>query len=255
MDQPCDPSSAPSPPTLEAVLRQPPRGPFFLEMDTPLGRLRLDLAGPPDGILASPRMTDDQVAAAEAEWQRARALYQPGAHAASEQAMREIVSRYPLWGKGHGALYDLHRFLEQWAEAEYHLKQLIAVAPTWEHLKLLADLLGPRGRTEEAAVVQEHLWAHRQDAPAESACDVARNFLVTLHRLRRHRRMVELAVAAQEVCGEQPVLVYQQVLGLLRDDQHAAARARFAEFEPRLDPQDPLYGQFLKLKQALAAAP
>ena len=77
--------------------------------------------------------------------------------ATSENAMIELCRKYPYWGKGHGALYDLNRFLKRLDKAEYHLQQLIALQPRYDNLLSMGELLGMQGRFDDSRAVLEHL--------------------------------------------------------------------------------------------------
>ena len=94
--------------------------------------------------------------------------------------MRSIVRDYPLWPKGHGALYDLHLFLGNFAEAEYHLRQLIALQPAYEYAVDLAEQEAEL-LTGRLLVVHDHgaqVDAHASKPPAGAASGISRRATV-----------------------------------------------------------------------------
>ena len=236
---------------LEAVVRHEPRSEFFLELPTAYGKLILDLPEPAK-VFQSPQMSAEELRAAEQELEAAKKLYSAVSPKASEEAALEVVRRHPLFPAGYGALYDLYNSQQRWDEAEYQLKQLLAIQQRYSSLEALARLLGQRGRLDESLVVSAYLWEHRADAasPAE-ALGAVKTYLVTLGRAQKGARMAEVAGQALEAFGPDSALSYQQVLGLIVAGDRDEAKRRLAAILGDLDPRDPMRPRFLQMKQVL----
>jgi tetratricopeptide (TPR) repeat protein len=243
--------------TLNAILRHagPSKSPFNLELPSPFGELRLDLENA-DFVLSHPKgLSADEEAAANEAFHAARALYDPSAPGVSEEAMRQIVRDWPLWGGGHGALHDLYKFQGRMEEAAYHLRQLIALQPSYENLISLGELLGRLGRYDEARTLQEHLWAERERAapglvepdPRALAYRVVGHLLVTLTRQQRGERMVQVADEALAWFGEDSTLAYQRALGMMLDGRQDDAREACRASLRRLEPDDPMRPRFQQM--------
>jgi tetratricopeptide (TPR) repeat protein len=226
--------------------------PFALDLPSPYGALRLDLADAAF-VLAHPNgLSADEEQAANEAFVAARESYDPAAPEISEAGMRDIVRRWPLWGGGHGALHDLYTSQGRFEDAAYHLRQLIALQPTYENLLSLGELFGRLGRYDDARTLQEHLWATRDAAtpglvetdPQALAYRAASHLLVTLTRQKAGDRMVEVADEALAAFGEDSTLRYQRILGLMldnrRDEAQEACRAALAT----VDAEDPLAARF-----------
>lgn len=242
---------------LHAILRhpEPSTARFALELPTPYGPLRLDLQdamavmGHPAGLSAAEEEQAYQAFVA------ARDRFDPAAPEVSLNAMRAIVQRWPLWGGGHGALHDFYKFQGELDQALYHLRQLIALQPSYENLLNLGELLGRLERYEAATVVQEHLWATREAAtpgivepsPRALAYRAACQLLVTLTRQQRGARMVQVADEALVHFGENSTLRYQQILGLTVDGRRDEARRQCAAALPRLPREDPMRPRFQQM--------
>lgn len=241
--------------TLHDVLTHEVRSEFFLEFPTRLGKLRLDLVDQTSvqAAIQHPKGPEgERLEEAEAAWQKARALYRPGAHEASEKAMVEICRRYPLWGKGHGALYELYVFLKRFEDAEYHLLQLLALQPIDEHLKDLGNLLGRQKKLAEAEVVQRHLFERREKAPTKGEGHLwSMNYLVTLGRLQRTDRMLEVVDQAEKTFGQEAGLEYQAIFALILAGRKPEAKTRFDKVFPTVEKTHPLYRNYLRMKAIL----
>jgi tetratricopeptide (TPR) repeat protein len=245
------------PAALHAIVRHPDpsTSAFSLELPSPFGTLRLDLEDSAF-VLAHPQgLTVAEEEAANDAFQAARGLYDPSAPEISERAMRDVVRTWPLWGGGHGALHDLYKFQGRMTEAIYHLRQLIALQPTYEHLISLGELLGRLGRYDEARMVQEHLWAERDHAapglvepdPKALVYRAVGHLLVTLTRQQRGDRMVQVADEALAWFGEDSTLRYQRALGLMLDGRQDDAREACKASLARLKADDPMVPRFRQM--------
>ena len=242
--------SSPSLTALGALLahREPPRTTFWIDRQTPVGSLRLDI----DDIKVlgdrAGELNEAQLADAEARWQAARASYVPGHHEASEAGMRAIVRDYPLWPKGHGALYDLHKFLGNLPEAEYHFRQLIALVPSYDYALDLAELLGGAGQLEPAMTLFDELWKLRTFGSEDLVQRLVHGRLVTIGRLHDGARMTAIAREALDLFGEVASVRYQYLLGLIlmerRDEARDGCRAALAAL-PQDEPLRPRFEQML----------
>ena len=231
------------------------RSSLFLDIPHPhLGALRLDVANM-DVILTHPngKMTEDMLADAERRFQAAHALWDVSDPSQSIEGMREITHRYPLWGKGHGALYDVQKHLGQTDEALYHFVQLVVVQPTFANFSQLGMLLGQAGRFDASRVALEYLLCIIDEAPSSAtAGEVFRSLLVTLTRLQQGARMVEVADKAIAHQGPQLVFEYQAVLGHILAQQPDAARARLRPLLVRVPASHPLVGKLNQMRQMLS---
>ncbi len=230
------------------------RSELFLEFPHQrYGKLRLDvLDAEVMRSLTERAMTDEMVTDAEQRFQRGRELFDADDPTPSVEAMREITRLYPLWGGGHGALYDVCKHLGRYEDALYHLSQLIALQPEFDNLCDLGVLLGRLERLEDSATVLEHLLTIQHEAPSqESALDMVFSLLVTLTRQHRGAEMVKVADDAVARYGARVDLVYQGILGLILSKRTDEARQRLSNAIPNLPPNNPLETKFAEMKQML----
>lgn len=171
-------------------------GGLFLDIPHPrLGSLRLDVVNM-DIMVTHPggKMTEEMFVDAERRFQQARALWDASDPSRSIHGMRMITQQYPLWGKGHGALYDVYKHPGQHEEALYHFVQRVIVQPSFANRSELGMLLGRAGQLEASRVVPEELLDIVDEAPSpEVAHTMFDSLLVTLTRLHEGARMVEVA--------------------------------------------------------------
>jgi tetratricopeptide (TPR) repeat protein len=144
-------------------------------------------------------------------------------------------------------LYDIYTAEGNLVEAEFCMKQAIALGPDFRKLSYLARNLGRQGRLEEAATLQEYLWQTRSEAPAEQALDAIHDYLVTLGRLQQPQTMRDGSMRAMQEHGSETTLVYQYVFALVLSNQQDAAREHLRRVLPQLDPDDPLYPRFVRM--------
>ncbi len=193
-------------------------------------------------------MSDAQIADAEALWAEAKALYRPGAHEASEQAMKALVARYPYWGKGHGALYDLNLHLKRLDEAEYHLKQLLAIQADYVTVFTLAELYVQRGKSPAARAILSHLFERRTKSPNRTTTiNMLTLYLMVLMDARDAPTLYAVADRASRDYGREAVFEYHAVLGLALQRNGAEAKRRLADFPP-LPPTHPMFAKVQRLK-------
>ncbi len=237
---------------LNRILRHEPQSEFFVEIPTRYGKLVLDVLEA-EAALGRVEMTPEMEADAEAAWKAGRDLFKPGAHEASEKAMVEIVRKYPYWGKGHGALFELYGYLRDGEKAGYHLRQLIAIQPRYDNLVSLGEHLGKMGKYDDSRTLLEHLVAERAKAPDDLQARRATGILlITLTKLKDGAAMIEVADAAIVDLGESPDLVYQAALGRILEERFAEAEKLVDGQLARLKADSPFVPRFQNMKRVIA---
>lgn len=153
--------------------REPPRSPRWVRCVTPYGALRLDL--PADGTpIPAGLVVPGEEPLVDGGYftgtlHRALAAAADGPGPQSPQLAYALAGRYPYRPEPHRLLADYHLAQGAPAEAVYHLRQLVAVAPTWSALLPLAKALLQADRRGQALEVLAELWDRRRDAPGEGA--------------------------------------------------------------------------------------
>ncbi|MFL6077210.1 MAG: hypothetical protein ACJ73S_27765 [Mycobacteriales bacterium] len=153
--------------------REPPRSPRWVRCVTPYGALRLDL--PPDGApVAGDLVVPGEEPAGDTGYlagtvRRALAAAGDGDGPQALRLAHTLAGRYPYRPEPYRLLADYHLGQGNPAEAVYHLRQLVAVAPTWSALLPLAKALLQADRRGQALEVLAALWDRRRDAPDTSA--------------------------------------------------------------------------------------
>jgi tetratricopeptide (TPR) repeat protein len=241
---------------LSEVLRHKggPRTAHFIEVPTPLGKLRLDLLGEVGAALAQTGTTPEEQEATEEAIDGARAKIAVGDVDGAKKLLVDAVKQYPYAANVYGMLYDVYTAEGNLGEAEFCMKQAIALGPDFRNLTFLARNLGRQGRLEEAAMVQEYLWQTRSQAPPEQALDAIHDYLVTLGRLQQPRTMMDVCMRAMQEHGSETTLVYQYIFALVLSDQQDAAREHLRRVLPQLDADDPLYPRFVQMHDFLGTA-
>ncbi len=233
---------------LNRHLKHAAKSTAYVKMPSAYGELILDVDSIDRSYDQIDGMTDAETDHAEMLWRDAQALYRPGAHEASEQAMKTLVARYPYWGKGHGALYDLNIHLKRLDEAEYHLKQLIAIQANYTNLFTLAELYVQQGETAAARAILTHLFERRRKAPNRAdTVNMITLYLMVLMDARDAKVLYAVADQSARDYGPKPVFEYHAVLGLVLQNKAALAKQRLATF-PRLPPTHPMFAKIQRLK-------
>jgi hypothetical protein len=241
---------------LNGHLKHAAREPSYVKLPSKYGELILDVDSIDRSYDQIDGMSEDQKHEAETRWAAAKALFRPGAHAASEQAMKAVTARYPYWGKGHGALYDLNLHLRRLGEAEYHLKQLVAIQPTYANVFKLAELYVQKDEKDAAFALVTHLFETRRKAPDRvSAINVATLYLIILMDKRDAPGLYAVADQAARDYGPEAVFEYHAVLGLFLQKKREAARARMKSRFPTLAPRHPMFAKVQRLKLLLNGPP
>ena len=238
---------------LGELLNSYSRGSAIADMPNPmLGQLRLDVEDAIDFIARHPqgKMTDEMLADANRQFQAGRALFDPANPSVALEAMRNITKQYPLWGGGHGAMFEGQQHLGNTEEALYHLSQLVVVQPTYDNFALFGQKLGQAGKLEESCIVLEFLFTIPEAAVSpDDELSVTKDLLVTLTRLQKGARMVEVVNEATTRHGFDVVLEYQAVLGHILSGAKDAARARYERLMPKVPSNHPLYQKLESMKQ------
>lgn len=231
--------------------RGEPRTGYYVEIPTALGKLRLDLAGDPGAALSQNGTTPREQEATRKAIQVARSRLGSGDSNAAKQLLIDAVKRYPYAANVYGMLYDSYTAEGNLPEAEFHIKQAIAIAPDYRNLIRLARNLGRQGRMEEALTIQEYLWQTRTQAPQDLALEAAHDYLVTLGRMREPQTMMDVSMRAMQEHGSETALVYQYIFALVLSNQQEAAREHLRRVLPQLNPGDPLYSRFAQMRDYL----
>ncbi|HYP19833.1 MAG TPA: hypothetical protein VEY08_07140 [Chloroflexia bacterium] len=238
---------------LSEVLRHKgePRTDHYVEVPTPLGKLRLDLLGEVGAALAKTGMTPEAQQATAKAIDAARAKLAAGDGEGAKQLLLDAAKQYPYAANVYSMLYDVYTAEGVLSEAEFCMKQAIALGPDFRNLTFLARNLGRQGRLEEAATIQEHLWQTRSEAPPEQALEAIHDYLVTLGRLQQPQTMMDVSMRAMQEHGSETTLVYQYVFALVLSNQRDAAREHLQRVLPQLDADDPLYPRFVQMSEYL----
>jgi tetratricopeptide (TPR) repeat protein len=241
---------------LSEVLRHKgePRTPYYVEIPTALGKLRLDLLGEVGAALVQAGSTEEEQEATEKAIGAARARLATGDGEGAKELLLDAVKEHPYAANVYGMLYDVYTAEGNLQEAEFCMKQAIALGPDFRNLSFLARNLGRQGRLEEAATLQEYLWQTRSEAPPEQALDAIHDYLVTLGRLQQPQTMMDVSMRAMQEHGSETTLVYQYIFALVLSNQQDAAREHLRRVLPQLDVDDPLYPRFVQMRDFLGGA-
>ncbi|HEX8229313.1 MAG TPA: hypothetical protein VF826_08375 [Chloroflexia bacterium] len=233
--------------------RGEPRTGYYIDIPTPLGKLRLDLLGDVGSALAQTGMTPEAQQAVGKALEAARANLAAGDPDGAKQLLLDTAKHYPYAATTYGTLYDIYTAEGDLAEAEFHMKQAIALGPSFRNLTHLARNLGRQDRLEEAAAIQEYLWQTRAEAPQDEALEATHDYLVTLGRMRQPQTMMDVSMRAMQEHGSDTTLVYQYVYALVLANQPSAAREHLQRVLPQLNPDDPIYTRFTQMRDYLDA--
>jgi tetratricopeptide (TPR) repeat protein len=238
---------------LQEVLRHKgePRTGYYVEVPTALGKLRLDLLGDVGVALAWTGPTAEEQETTTEAIEAARARLAAGDGDGARQLLLDVVKQHPYAADVYGMLHDVYTAEGNLGEAEFCMKQAIALGPSFRNLTYLARNLGRQGRLEEAATVQEYLWQTRSQVPPEQALDATHDYLVTLGRLQQPQTMMDVSMRAMQEHGSETTLVYQYIFALVLSNQGDAAREHLRRVLPQLDPDDPLYPRFVQMRDYL----
>lgn len=237
---------------VEALIhKEPPRTQYFVEIPHEFGKLRLDLLAPVEIALTQTGMTPEIVRHTNDTISKAQQASRSGDIAGEKKILLDEARQYPFAGSLYGALYDVYERQGDLREAEFYIKQALALQPDYRNMTYLARNLGLQGRLEEAATIQEHLWETRSQAREAEALVAVHDYLVTLGRLQQPRAVLDVALRAMQEFGAETTLVYQYIFGLVLDGQQDAAREQLKRVLPQLDPNDPLYPRFVNMGEYL----
>jgi tetratricopeptide (TPR) repeat protein len=233
--------------------RSEPRTGYYLDIPTTLGKLRLDILGDVGSALAQTGTTPETQQATGEALENARAMLAAGDGDGAKQLLLDTAKQYPYAADVYGMLYDIYSAEGDLAEAEFHIKQAVALGPSFRNLTHLARNLGHQTRLDEAATIQEYLWQTRAEAPPGEALEATHDYLVTLGRLRQPQTMMDVSMRAMQEHGSETTLVYQYVFALVLANQPSAAKEHLQRVLPQLDPGDPLYPRFTQMRDYLDA--
>jgi tetratricopeptide (TPR) repeat protein len=237
---------------VEALIHKDrPRTQYFVEIPYDFGILRLDLLSPVGVALTQTEMTPEMERETNDILSKALQAGRNGDIASQEKLLLDAVQLYPFASRLYGALYDLYDQQDNLAEAEFYIKQVVALKPDYPNMASLARNLGRRGKLEEAATIQQHLWETRSEANEMEALGAVHDYLVTLGRLQRSRTLIDVALRAMQEFGRETTLVYQYIFGLVLDNQEDVAIEQLKRALPEINPQDPLYPRFTHMQDYL----
>lgn len=150
---------------VEALIhKELPRTHYFVDIPYPFGRLRLDLLSPVGVALTQTEITPVMERQINDILSKALQVGRDGDTAREEKLLLDAVKQYPYASSLYSALHDLYDRQDNLAEAEFYIKQVVALKPDYHNLAYLARNLGRQGKLEEAATIQQHLWETRSDA-------------------------------------------------------------------------------------------
>ncbi|MDQ6693481.1 MAG: hypothetical protein M3014_03540 [Chloroflexota bacterium] len=233
------------------IQKERPRTDHFVEIPYEFGRLRLDLLAPVEVALTQTGMTPEMVRQTDDIIENALRARLAGDIAGEETMLLDAVKQYPFASSLYGALYAMYDGQGNLTEAEFYIKQVIALTPDYRNMTYLARNLGRQEKFEEAATIQQHLWNTRVEATVTEALDAVYDYMVTLGRLQQAHTIIEVASQAMQEFGDRPTLVYQYIFGLVLDNQGDAAREQLRRVLPQISPQDPLYLHFTRMRDYL----
>ncbi|MDQ3704093.1 MAG: hypothetical protein M3437_02520 [Chloroflexota bacterium] len=233
--------------------RSEPRTGYYLDIPTSLGKLRLDVLGDMGSALAQTGTTPEARQATAEALENARAMLAAGDRDGAKQLLLDTAKQHPYAADVYGMLYDIYTAEGDLAEAEFHMKQAIALGPSFRNLTHLARNLGRQARLDEAATIQEYLWQTRAEAPPGEALEATHDYLVTLGRMHQPQTMMDVSMRAMQEHGSETTLIYQYVFALVLANQPAAAKEHLHRVLPQLDPGDPLYPRFTQMRDYLDA--
>lgn len=235
------------------VLRhqEQPRSEYFLEMPTPYGKLRLDIQAPVEVALTQTGLSEEDERAVDQIIDRSAQARQRGDTQESIDLLLDAAKQYPYGTPLYKLLYAIYQPSNP-AEAEYYLKQVIALEPVPDNLLELGKLLGQMGRLEEAATLQSYLWQSRAQLKPEVALDAAKDYLVTLGRMVNPEAMIKVAGQAVSELGGETSLVYQYIFAHLLNNQVQEASEMLDSVLPKLNPDERLYPKFVQLRDHIA---
>ncbi|MDQ3928897.1 MAG: hypothetical protein M3328_07090 [Chloroflexota bacterium] len=230
-----------------------PRTSYFVEIPTAVGKLRLDLLGDVGVALAQTGTTPEEQQAASKAIESTRAMSGAGDTEGAKQALLKAAKEHPYAPNIYGMLYEIYALEGNLTEAEFYIKQAVALEPNYHNLTHLARNLGRQDRLQEAVTIQEYLWQTRSQAPPDQALEAIHDYLVTLGRLQQPQTMMDVSMRAMQEHGSETTLVYQYILALVLLNQTTSARDHLRRVLPQLNPDEPLYPRFLQMRDFLDA--
>src|SRR5215210_3975070 len=113
-----------------------PRTQLFVDIPTPYGNLRLDILGTDESAFTQKGMTS------ETAWLAGKMIAEAtakGAHDldAAEKILLDTARKYPYYEDAYLNLFYLYDALGNASEAEYYLKQAVAISPRYDKLVML----------------------------------------------------------------------------------------------------------------------
>jgi len=145
-----------------------PRTELFVDIPSPYGGLRLDILGTAEAAFNQTSITSLEVWVADKLLEEARAKG-PEDGVGAESILLDLACRYPYYEDVYLNLFYLYDAIGNEQEAEYHLKQAIALGPSDRKLAMLGNFLGKNKRHDEEVVVQRHLREARMQVPETGA--------------------------------------------------------------------------------------
>jgi hypothetical protein len=220
---------------------EPSRTEHYITRPSAYGELRLDISGDA-GTALTDTITQDDVNTISNMMDTSYAKYNAGDAEGAEKQLLDTIKQFPYCTPCYNLVYSFYNTTgnpkASVKEAEYYLKQLIALEPSYENLGKLARFLLEQSRFDEATVLHEHLWETRSQSDPEIARQATIDYLVTLSNQMKGSKMIEIANEALAEFGSDTVMVYEQILGYVIDGQLAIAKGLLDRQMPNVDPSD-----------------
>jgi len=212
--------------------------------------LRFDLAAPIEAVLTNAGGSEDDARAAAEMVAESRQKLASGDSEGAQGVLTEAVNKYPYALEPYEALYDFYKVSNP-SEAEYYMKQLIALEPLPAYFAELARLQGQMGRLDEAGAIEGFLWGMRSEFEPDFAKELASDYLVTLSRVPNPSEMATVASQAIEEYGKNSRMVYQYIYSRILANDLDEARFAFDREATQVPVSDPMYPHFMQMRSVL----
>lgn len=235
---------------LPVLLHSNLRSTTVIDLETPLGTLRLDLPGGPESVI--PPNDPARTERAQKILEKASACMDQDSFDEADRLLLEAVSICPLIPSAYRTWLGISFQRQDKERIEYAFKQLFALDQNPFDLLQFAMFLGRGGRLQESETVLEYLWGLRKEIEPELGRDIADAFLITLQRQKNLSRMIEVAEQSIQRWGEQPAFLYQLLLAHLLQGDFDLVELKIPEARAKIPESSPFQE---RLNQMAAAVP
>ena len=235
---------------LASVLKhQNLRSTTVIELETPIGALRLDLPGGQESV--NPPNDPERTRRASEILKRAREQMDGDRFEEADHLLEEATRITPLLPEAYRIWLGISFQRQDTARIEYAFKQLFALERTPFDLLQFAVFLGRAGRLDESLVVFDALWNSRNELKSDFAREVTEAYLVTLHRAKQAGKLVEVAETSIQSWGENPAFLYQALLGHLMLGELDYVERALPKARTLVPEDSPLHQRFQQMAEAV----